>query len=239
VEVWSRELLTAESSDLTEAQRQNVLGSVLAATKQVTSLITLPRSSSITLTATKGEIPLTVLAAPSLHARVELRLSSPRLIFRVFFPSNGKCRVPTPTSEVCVLTLTAENTTLKVPVETRSSGVFTLNVSLWPPGGSRPLASDSDTVRSTAVSGVGVVLIVVAIVFLAIWWARDLRHGRRARQLVPAPGDEGEDDSVDHGPGDVANGRATGAPGDSDPLVRDFFSTPAPTYRDRPSKPRP
>lgn len=119
--------------------------------------------------------------------------------------------MPTPTSEVCVLTLSSQNTTLKVPVETRSSGVFPLDVSLVTPDGSVVLAHDRDTVRSTAVSGVGIVLIVLAAVSLAIWWARDLRHGRRARRLVPAPDFDEEK-------------------GAADDVVDDFFATPGPDY---------
>jgi len=236
-----RALLTAESSDITEGQRQALLSTVSTEANRAISQITLPGGSSITLTSTTGQIPLTVLAPPTLHARVQLRLSSQRLIFRLFSPPGGKCQVPTPTSEVCDLTLTTQNTTLKVPVETRASGVFPLDVSLWTPDGSVQLASDSDTVRSTAVSGVGVVLIVLAIVSLAVWWVRDLRHGRRARQLVPAPGDETSDEEDayqgEEGAGEAAAPAAepilVGEPGDSDPVVREFFSTPAPDYDDR------
>ncbi len=129
------DLLIAESSELSEAQRQSLLARVQGAITRIGNLITLPRSSSITLTSTRGQIPLTVLMAPSMHARVQLRLSSERLIFQSFSPSNGTCQQPTPTSEVCDLTITAQNTTLKVPVETRSSGVFPVDVSLWAPGG--------------------------------------------------------------------------------------------------------
>ena len=190
VETLSRILLTSESSALTAAERHRLIAAVTGAVRQVTDPITLPRSSSITLTSTRGAIPLTVLSAPSLHAHVEMRLSSQRLIFHPFSPPEGTCRVPTPTSEVCDLTLNTQNTTIKVPVETRSSGVFPLDVSLWTPDGSQLIAQDRNTVRSTAVSGVGVVLIVLAIVSLGLWWIRDLRHGRRARQLLPAPHEE-------------------------------------------------
>jgi hypothetical protein len=240
-----RDLLTAESGDLTEAQRQDLLGQVFTASDRVTSLITLPRASSITLTSTRGEVPLTMLLAPSLraqHVRVELRLSSQRLIFHQAFPPDGRCRIPTPTSEVCELTLVTQNTTIKVPVETRSSGVFPLDVSLWTPDGSQELASDRDTVRSTAVSGVGVVLIGVAVVSLAIWWGRDLRHGRRARRLVPAPDGEGEDSdgaSPTDGSGDGLAGVTT--PGEADPAVSDLVAGPAravPTVPPPASRPR-
>jgi hypothetical protein len=192
------------------------------------------------LTSPKAQLPLTVLSAPSLRARVELRLSSQRLIFRQSFPPEGKCRVPTPTTEVCDLTLTTQNTTIKIPVESRSSGVFPLDVSLWTPDGSQLLARDRDTIRSTAVSGVGVVLIGMAVVSLGLWWARDLRHGRRARQLMPPPGEEG-DFTGENGAAVESPGGLAGAVmhGDRDADVRDSFTIPAPDYERRPTEPRP
>jgi hypothetical protein len=255
-QVLDRDLLTSESSDLTERQRQSLLGVVFTASNRVTRLISLPKASSITLTSTKGEVPLTVLSAPSLRARVQLRLSSQRLIFHLSFPPGGKCRIPTPTSEVCDLTLTTQNTTLKVPVEARASGVFPIDVSLWTPDGSQMLARNRDTIRSTAVSGVGIILIAVAVLSLAIWWGRDLRYGRRARRLVPAPGEEGEYDTEDGSAEDFESGNgssgefedqlagagASGGSGGSDRSdrsMREFFATPAPEYEHRSSEPRP
>jgi hypothetical protein len=249
-QVLDRDLLTSESSDLTEAQRQSLLGVVVTASNRVTRLISLPRASSITLTSTKGQVPLTVLSAPSLRARVQLRLSSQRLIFHLSFPPGGKCHIPTPTSEVCDLTLTTQNTTIKVPVETRSSGVFPLDVSLWTPDGSQMLARNRDTVRSTAVSGVGIVLIGLAVLSLGIWWARDLRYGRRARRLVPAPSEDGEYGDGDGSAGgfegaDSSSGEfddhltGAGAPGGPERSVRDFSATLASEYQHRPSEPRP
>ena len=216
------QLLVAESSDLTESQRQELVGAVNRETDRELGNVTLPGSSSITLTSTKGQIPLTILSLSGAHAKVELRLSSQRLIFRGFDPANGHCVVPTPTSEICQLVLAGQNTTLKVPVETRSSGVFPLDVSLWTPGGGQRLALRRDTVRSTAVSNVGVILIVLAIASLAVWWARDLRHGRRARKLVPPP--VFDDPQLP-----------------DDPAVRDFFENPPPAYPekdDSPARPR-
>jgi hypothetical protein len=89
------------------------------------------------------------------------------------------------------------------------------------------------------VSGVGVILIVVAIASLALWWIRDLRHGRRARQLVPAPADETEDPGA-AGPPDWPDGQGgQGVPGDDDLVVREFFTTPPPEFQDPPSRPQP
>ncbi len=234
------DLLTAESSDLSEAQRQALLGQIFTVTDRVTRLITLPRASSITLTSTKAQLPLTMLSAPSLRARVELRLSSQRLIFRQSFPVEGKCRVPTPTSEVCDLTLTTQNTTIKVPVESRSSGVFPLDVSLWTPDGSQLLARDRDTVRSTAVSGVGIVLMAVAVVSLGLWWARARRHGRRARQLVPAPGADPEEEGAANGAAGSVDGDLGGdaVSEERGPVVRDVVTAPATTWQQPHTGPR-
>jgi hypothetical protein len=216
------QLLVAESNEILEPQRQALIAAVNREANRELSSVTLPGSSSITLTATRGQIPLTILAAGGTRAKVELRLSSQRLIFRPFDPGNGHCDVPTPTSEICQLVLAGQNTTLKVPVETRSSGVFPLDVSLWTPGGAHRLALNRDTVRSTAVSNVGVILIVLAVASLAIWWGRDLRHGRRARKLVPPQVFEEPYLS-------------------DDPIVREFFDNPPPGYPkhgDSPAQPR-
>jgi hypothetical protein len=71
------------------------------------------------------------------------------------------------------------------------------------------------------VSNVGIILIVLAVGSLAIWWVRDLRHGRRARQLVPAPSED--DDAVDDESAVVDL---------DDPVVTGFFATPPPEYEE-------
>ncbi len=215
------QLLVSESQDLTESQRQALLNAVTGTASKLLGGVSLPHSSSITLTSTRGEIPLTILSSNPLHVHVRLQLSSERLFFHAFNPPSGHCVVSTSSTEVCDLTLTTHNTTLKVPVETRSSGVFPLNVSLLTPDGSQQLGLDSDTVRSTAVSNVGIILIVLAVVSLAIWWVRDLRHGRRARQLVPSPS---EDD-------DAADDESVVVDLD-DPVVTGFFATAPPEYEE-------
>jgi hypothetical protein len=180
-------LFVAESTGVTEMQRQLLLASIGTVSTAVTRQIVLPGSSSITLTSTRASIPVTILSAPSLRARVRLTLDSQRLIFQNYQPPHGTCTLTSPSSEVCTLTLVNENTTLAVPVQTRASGVFPLDVSLYSGDGSLLLAHDQDTIRSTAVSGVGIALISLTVVSLAIWWIRDLRRGRRARSLVPSP----------------------------------------------------
>jgi hypothetical protein len=196
VDILDRRLLLAETSSFTDAQRQSVLAGISDATSRVKKAVALPPDTSITLTSSKAEIPLTILTLGDLHPKVQLRLTSSRLIFRPFNPPNGDCAVVTDVTEICTLTLTTQNTTLKVPVETRSSGVFPLEVALFAPdtplSDTTSLASSQDTLRSTAVSGVALIVIGVALFALVLWWGRDLRRGRRPKQMVPAPGVEVE-----------------------------------------------
>lgn len=185
-------LLAAESSTLSSARRDGILRAIVAESGKVTGMVSLPAPTSMTLTSTKGQLPITVLTGAGLKPRLELHLVSQRLIFHSFDTPEGPCTAATTTKLICTLVLTARNTTLKVPVETRSSGVFQLDVYLYPPGAAAGawLAHDTDTVRSTAVSSVGIIVGVVAVLSLLVWWVRDLRHGRRPRKLAPPPGDD-------------------------------------------------
>jgi Family of unknown function (DUF6049) len=208
------ELLLSEAGNVPDNQRNAMVRSMSKAALDDLSRISLPDLSSITLTSTKGSIPLTILAPPSLHAQVQLVLKSQKLLFEGFVPPDGQCQVFDQTSEICTLNLVSRNTTLKVPVQSRSPGAFQLTVSLYSPNGAWLLAQNKDTVRSTAISNVGIVLIVVTLLSLAIWWVRDLRHGRRARQLVPSP---------------IATDDETLT---ADPVVDAFFAQPPPELPD-------
>ena len=180
-----RQVLTSEADDLSSGQRNLVAGVATSALASLRRNITLPGASSITLTARDGGVPITVFSNGGTGAQIRLRLSSDKLSFRPFNPPGGRCTAPATGVEVCELTLASEATTLKVPVVARTSGVFSLAVTLSSPDGAVRLSDTRATVRSTAFSGVGVILIVVAALALAYWWVRNIRHGRRARDLIP------------------------------------------------------
>jgi hypothetical protein len=211
VDQLRQQLLLAESDPISDAARWRVFDAITKSTNQIDRLVSLPPATSITLTSTQGVVPITILTRGTVHPRVILKLTSPRLIFLRFVPRNGTCQVQSQTTEICDLTLVSHNTTLKVPVETRSSGVFPLLVAV--DGGNQTLKSVKYTVRSTAVSGVAVVLIIVALLALVLWWGRDLRRGRRPKDMVPAP---------------VAEPALNGSLGDPD--VDSFFDRPPPDF---------
>ena len=108
----------------------------------------------------------------------------------VDFGDGGSCRPVNPGSEDCQLNLDRSSTTLQVPVIVRTSGAFPLSLEVATPSGSEEIASGTDTVRSTAISDVGLVLMVSAALFLAVWWARERPARAPGRRLVPRPGED-------------------------------------------------
>src|SRR6185437_7584488 len=56
-----KQLLLAESAGLSDGQRGSVLDAIAKATNQVQHVASLPPATTITLTSTKGQIPLTIL----------------------------------------------------------------------------------------------------------------------------------------------------------------------------------
>ncbi len=77
----------------------------------------------------------------------------------------------------------SKNTTIQFEVEARASGTFPVLVSVGSPDGGLNLQRARYTVRSSGVSGVGLVLTIGAGLFLAAWW---LTHWRRSRRR-PTP----------------------------------------------------
>lgn len=165
-------LLVAEGAGLQPRRRKAYLDGVESGIAAQTSTVRVPDSRSITLTARTGEIPVTILSGAGYPINVQLRVSSDKLDF--------------PRGAVRAIGLSRQSTTERFSVRARTSGSFPLRVSLLSPDGSLVLGTSRFTVRSTAASGVGVVLSAGAGGFLLLWWGRHLVRGRRNRRLVPA-----------------------------------------------------
>ncbi|MET0894270.1 MAG: DUF6049 family protein [Acidimicrobiia bacterium] len=143
------------------------------------SRISVPEQSSVTLTSTSAAIPVTFRNDTDQPVRVRVHLESDRLIF-----PDGPDRI---------IELPPHNHTERIRVETRAPGTFPVIVSVTTEGG-LPIQTTRLSVRSSVISGVGVVLMIGAVAFLAVWWGWDIhrRRKRRARDdahhgVVPAP----------------------------------------------------
>ena len=72
-------------------------------------------------------------------------------------------------------------------METAASGDARITVTLTSPDGRLDLTNGTVDIRSTAVSGLGLVITMIAFVILAMWWARTIlrvRHQRSAATVA-------------------------------------------------------
>jgi hypothetical protein len=189
VAALEHQLIISAASAWNASQRSAMIAGIVSAARSQLSKVRLPPSISITLTSHQGRLPLTILSASGVPAHIRLLLSSEELSFVAQRFSQGSCLPVSPSSERCQLTLT-KTTTFQVPVAVRTSGVFQLSLALETPSGDLQMEASTDTVRSTATNQVALGLMIGAALFLLVWWARNVRHGRRARKLVPRPFDD-------------------------------------------------
>jgi hypothetical protein len=172
--VIEEHLLLAESADLkTKRQRDLYLERAGRLVDDQLHDIQMPSGRSITLTARTGEIPVTFQNNTGKPVKVVVKIESDKLDF------------PRGTTEN--LELTRLNTTERFPVVARTSGAFPMRITLESPDGNLVVGRTRITIRSTAASGVSLVVALGAATFLAVWWGRNAMKGRRARGLVPEP----------------------------------------------------
>ena len=160
-------LLVTQSVDLRPARRRAYVAGFERQLSDQLDRIRTPEDRSITLTARRGRIPVTVQSSVPYPVHVVVRVESDQLRF----PRGATRR----------LALTRPNTVALFTVQARTSGAFPMRVRLESPDGNLLLSSSRFTVRSTAASGVGVILSIGAGWFLLVWWARHALARRRRR----------------------------------------------------------
>lgn len=123
-----------------------------------------------TLTSREATIPITIVNDGETVVDVIVALSSDKLSF--------------PAGDQLALRLGPGLNSVDVDVEARATGDSLVVVRVLSADGTTELDRTRLTVRSTALSGVGIAIAVVALAFLLIWWVRNHRDLRRDRRLV-------------------------------------------------------
>lgn len=170
---------------LTEDQRNGVLASAEGSLLGITGEVVMTAQQVVTLTSHSGRVPLNIENRLQVPAHVHVILRSAKLDF----PEG---------SEFDQVLAPGTTTRVDAQVTTKASGAFPLEVSVTTADQSMPVTSARFTVRSTAVSGIGLIISIGAGLFLLIWWIRHFRSARRASALIAddyAPG-------TDPNPGD-------------------------------------
>jgi hypothetical protein len=226
-----RDLMLVSADDrLSPAERQAYLDAVERAIDEQLHAedggpaIIAPATQRVTMTSRDAEIPLRLENRLAYNVTVRLELRSDKLDFPEGFLKD--------------VTLTPGFNVVSLPVHARTSGdsLLEIDVNAPAPGSGIPtFASSKFTVRSTALSGIGLALSVVALAVLLVWWFRHARKSRRTKAAANAtteagtsagpapaiaaddrPADRGHDDRV--GERDAADERAAGGESGAGPL---------------------
>jgi hypothetical protein len=161
-------LLATEARGLNTARRNVALAAYDRAFSAETGKISLGTERTVTFTAQRAPIPITVLSGASYPVCVVVTLASDKFTF--------------PDGNTRVLLLDRPTTSVRVTAQARTSGDrLPIDVSLRTPDGQLLITRTVLTVHSTAISFVGVALTVFAGAVLVVWWIRTWRRSRRNR----------------------------------------------------------
>lgn len=161
-------IAVSSSADLTPRERSNHLSAITDRIDADLEAIDMPEQATVTLPSRDGVIPITLVNNSGKAATVAIELDSDKLEL----PDGGRVQVR----------LDEVLNPIEIPVKVRSSGAFPLEMSLETPDGRVQLVASTYTIRSTAVSGLGIALSVAAVAVLAVWWFRTARRARQAHR---------------------------------------------------------
>ena len=168
-------LLTALSTSITPTRAHTELAQIEQSVQSFTAGVTAD-SKRITLTSRRAAVPLSFEnnLKPARDVTVSVHLESAKLLF----PKGADQSV----------TLKPGSNTIRFTVEARASGTFPMKISVTSPNGRLQFGAPVlVTVRSAVFGGWAVGVTVVALVFLAGWWANHFRRTRRSRRLASRP----------------------------------------------------
>src|ERR671919_17887 len=167
-----RSLLLATGTATPDHQRAAFVERVTGELDSLEGAVVLPDAFRITLTSRTSTVPVNIINNLDRPLRVRIEFDSAQLDFL--------------DGDFITQDLPPGATRLDVRVRALTSGAFTMGITVLTPDSSLELDQTTFDIRSTAVTGVGLVLSVGAGLFLAVWWARHWRNSRRSRHLMPA-----------------------------------------------------
>jgi hypothetical protein len=189
-----RSLLIAGARGLDDDRRQAYLDGAARGIDTQLAGIVVPDQQRVTLTSATGNVPLSLENTLDYPVTVTIGLRSAKLAF--------------PDGDEQTVVLPPGPTRLEVAVEAKASGAFPVDVEVRSPDRILLVGQADLTVRSTAISGLGLLLSIAAGLFLLVWWARHFRKVRRNRLLVssehpstrPRPPEDADGTGGERGP---------------------------------------
>jgi hypothetical protein len=156
------------AADLDDRARRNLVDEVRQTVEARFASVRIPGSDRVTLGARDAQFPLVISSDSDVPMRVLVQITS------------ASDRLTVKAGQLEVL-LDSDRTVVPVRVHSRSPGDTPIRIVVSSLDGKVVLSEGTYSVRSTAVSGVGLLLTVGAGLFLAVWWGRHLLRARRSK----------------------------------------------------------
>jgi len=176
-----RDILTAAMSDELDTDSRRIFADVIFdVVADVTAQVELIDSGRITLASQTAALPVAIHNGANLAMNVTVKTTSEKLRF--------------PDGEELRITLEPGLNELTIPIETVTSGDARIFITVTSPDGHLDLTDGSVNVRSTAISGLGLMVSLVSLAVLLTWWLRTIIRVRRSRRAAtvsstPSAGD--------------------------------------------------
>ncbi|MEM9201584.1 MAG: DUF6049 family protein [Actinomycetota bacterium] len=182
-----RTLLVAAMADSLDAeQRRRFTDTVFDVVSSGSTDFEVVEGSRVTLAAQTATLPVEIRNDQTLPINVVVRITSDKLRF--------------PDGEEQRLVLDPGINALDIAVVTAASGDARIQITVTSPDGRLDLAAGAVDVRSTAVSGLGLIVSLVSFAILLAWWARTIarvRRQRRAGSVSDHPSGPGDAEAPD------------------------------------------
>lgn len=167
----ARDLLAAAvSSDTPQSRRDALVDAATAASSGILDRVNFTGTSNLNITSRRSTLPILFDNRNDFPVTVALRARSDRLSF--------------PEGDTMTVDLPPGITRIDFPVEALASGSVPLSVELRDASGSVILAEQQFHVRSTAISGVGLLVSFGALLVLIAWWIRTWSSNRHRAPAV-------------------------------------------------------
>ncbi len=180
--IFRETLISALSRERNPSDRSRSIEQLQLRLAESLDVVTVRDRQSVTLTARRLTVPLTIDNSSAGDRRVMLRFDSDK----VAVDENNQ-----------IFDLPPGPTTLQINVEARSLGVSPLDVAVLTPDGTQVLSTTRLQIRSTAIPGLGLLLSAAALTFLIGWWIVSIGRSRAHKHRPdPEPDDGAPTDSA-------------------------------------------
>ena len=176
-----RDILTAAMSDELDTDSRRIFADVIFdVVADVTAQVELIDSGRITLASKTAALPVAIHNGANLAMNVTVKTTSEKLRF--------------PDGEELRITLEPGLNELSIPIETVTSGDARIFITVTSPDGHLDLTDGSVNVRSTAISGLGLMVSLVSLAVLLTWWLRTIIRVHRSRRAATVSSTPSADD---------------------------------------------